>query len=189
MNVVDKAIQTQLKNIETRTGKSLTALYALIRKSGLTKHGELRDMLKRDLELGHGDANMLVTIYLREQAEAAATSGGSGDILDEIYAGPKAALRPVHDRVMAAIDKLGDYEIAPKKGYLSLRRKKQFAMVGPGTKGRLEIGLNMKDVPGTERLVAQPAGGMCQYKVWLTEAREVDKELVGWLKKAYDHAG
>ena len=89
---------------------------------------------------------------------------------------------------MAKIAKFGAFEIAPKKTYLSLRRKKQFAMVGPGTKGRLEIGVNMTGIDGGERLVAQKAGGMCQFKVWLTEKAEVDKELVAWLKRAFDGA-
>lgn len=191
MNVVDKAIETQLKNIQTRTGKTLAALYSVIKKSGLTKHGEIRDMLKEELGMGHGDANTLVTIYLKSSTgPAAATPGASsGDVLDEIYAGPKATLRPAHEKLLKAIDAFGVFEIAPKKGYVSLRRKKQFAMVGPGTKGRLEIGLNLKDVPPTERLVAQPAGGMCQYKVWVTEAKEIDKELVSWVRQAYDSAG
>ena len=51
MNTVDKATETQLKNIQTRTGKTLDELYALIRESGLTKHGEIRELLQRDLAL------------------------------------------------------------------------------------------------------------------------------------------
>jgi hypothetical protein len=90
---------------------------------------------------------------------------------------------------MAKINKFGDFEIAPKQANVSLRRKKQFALVGPGTKGRLEIGINMLDVLGGDRLIAQKPGGMCQYKVWLTEKSEVDKELVAWLKQAFDAAG
>jgi hypothetical protein len=89
---------------------------------------------------------------------------------------------------MAAIHKFGPYEISPKKAYLSLRRKKQFATVGPATKGRVEVGLNLKGLPGTERLVAQPAGSICQYKVLVADAKEVDRELVGWIRRAYDSA-
>ena len=108
--------------------------------------------------------------------------------MDEIYAGPKAALRPIHDRLMAAIEKFGAFEIAPKKGYVSLRRRKQFAMIGPATITQVEVGLNMKDVPAAGRLQAVPPGRMCQYKVRLAGAREVDAELVAWLRRAYDSA-
>lgn len=192
MTDLDKAVQTQLANIQKRTGKSLDDLYGLLRRSGLAKHGELRDLLKRDLDMGHGDANTLVTLYLRSAAApggAAAAPAAAGDVLDEIYTGPKAHLRPIHDKLMAAITQFGDFEIAPKKGYVSLRRKKQFAMLGPATNTRFELGLNMKGVEPTERLQAQPPGGMCQYKVKVTDAAEVDAELVAWVRTAYDHAG
>jgi hypothetical protein len=191
MNVVDKAIETQLKNIQARTGKTLDQLGAMLRKSGFTKHGELRDFAKRELGLGHGDANTLVHACLRtDGAGAAAAAGASAaDALAEIYSGPKAALRPIHDAFMAGIAKFGEYEIAPKKGYVSLRRKKQFAMIGPGTKSRVDIGINMKGVKGTGRLVVLPPGGMCQYKVAVTDAKEIDKELLGWIRQAFDAAG
>jgi hypothetical protein len=139
---MDKALATQLANIEKRTGKSLDALAKIVKSSGLTKHGEIRDMLKRDLGMGHGDANTFVHYVLQSDGAAAAAAAGksTADVLDEIYAGPKAALRPIHDRLMAAIGAFGAFEIAPKKGYVSLRRKKQFAMLGPGTNSRVDVG-------------------------------------------------
>lgn len=188
---MDKALETQLKNIQTKTGKSLGELRALIQGSGLTKHGEIRDMLKRDLGLGHGDANTLTHIALQSDGESAAAAKGltTADVVDEIYTGPKAALRPIHDRLMAAIEKFGPFEVAPKKGYVSLRRKKQFAMIGPATNSRVEVGLNMKGVEPTDRLLAEKPGGMCQYKVKVTEAQQVDDELIGWVRTAYESAG
>lgn len=184
MSSVDKALETQLKNIQTKTGRTLEELREMIRKSGLAKHGPIRSMLKRDLGLGHGDANTL-THYVLQSAGPAA----EGDPLDAIYSGPKAALRPIHDRFMKAIEGLGDFDIAPKKTYVNLRRKKQFAMVGPATNTRVEVGLNMKGVAGTARLEALPPGGMCQYRVKVTDPDEIDPELIGWVRKAYDSAG
>lgn len=190
MSSVDKALETQLQNIQTRTGKTLDELYALIRKSGLAKHGEIRDLLKRDLSMGHGDANTLVHTYLKAASgPEPAAEAGSDDVLDQIYTGPKAALRPIHEKLMSAINKFGEFEIAPKKGYVSLRRKKQFATIGPATNTRFEVGLNMKGVKGTDRLNELPAGQMCQYKVKITDAKEVDRELVDWIRTAYDSAG
>jgi len=191
MSSLDQARETQLKNIQAKSGKTLAQVRAHIKKSGLAKHGEIRSLLMKDFGLGYGDANALTHFALQSDGQSAAAAKGASaaDVVSEIYAGGKAGLRPVHDKVMAAIHKLGAFEIVPKKGYLSLRRKKQFAMVGPGTKGRLEVGLNMKGVEGTERLLAQAPGGMCQYKVFLTDPAEVDQALVGWLKQAYDSAG
>ena len=189
MSSVDKALETQLKNIQTRTGKSLDELYAIIRKSGLSKHGEIRDMLKTDLSMGHGDANTLVHTYLKAAAGPSAEPNSSDDVLDQIYAGPKASLRPIHDKLMSAINEFGEFEIAPKKGYISLRRKKQFATIGPATNTRVEVGLNMKGVKGNDRLLELPSGQMCQYKVKLTDAAEVDTDVVGWIRQAFDSAG
>ncbi|MCK6619892.1 MAG: DUF4287 domain-containing protein [Calditrichaceae bacterium] len=191
MNSMDKALQTQLQNIQTRTGKTLEQLYEIIRKSGLSKHGEIRDMLKKELGMGHGDANTLVHVFMRSAGEGAAQAGGTSieEAINEIYAEPKAALRPIHEKLMAEITKFGLFEIAPKKGYISLRRKKQFAMIGPATKTRVEVGLNMKGVAATPRLIEMPPGKMCQYKVNLSDSKEVDKELISWIKQAYDSAG
>ena len=178
MSIVDQAVATQLKNIEKKTGKSFAELRSMILASGLGKVGLIRDMLKKDLGLGHGDANALAILALKPVVSEV-------DPVDEIYGGPKAALRPIHDKIMAEIHKLGEFEIAPKKTYLSLRRKKQFAMVGPATNSRIEVGLNMKDVPATDRLLAEKSGGMCQYKVKIADVKELDKELLAWVRIAY----
>lgn len=186
MDPVDQAVQTQLENIQTRTGKKLDELYTLLSESGLKKHGEMRELLIQKLDLGYGDANLLAHQY-RGQTEAQPTA--SNDPLDQYYSGKKAALRSIHEKIMEAVKDFGEFEISPKKKNLSLRRKRQFATIGPGTKHRIEIGLNMKGIQGTERLLVQPPGGMCQYKVFLSDMNEVDAELIGWIRQAYDSAG
>jgi hypothetical protein len=91
--------------------------------------------------------------------------------------------------VIAAIDAFGDFETAPKKTYVSLRRKKQFAMVGPATREAIEIGLNAKDLPPHPRLKTVPPGGMCQATTRVTSLAEIDTTLKDWLRQAYDAAG
>ena len=191
MSDIAKAIATQLANIEKRSGKSLAELAAIIKASGLSKHGEIRDMLKRDLGLGHGDANTLTHHALQSDGQSAAAAAGQStdDVVAALYTGPKAELRPIHDKLMAEINKFGEFEIAPKKTYVSLRRKKQFAMIGPATKTQVEVGLNAKGLTGGDRLVEQPPNSMCNYKVRLSTVKEADAELIGWLKKAFESAG
>jgi hypothetical protein len=136
--------------------------------------------------LGYGDANTLALCAKENAKNVGATSD---DPLDEIYIGSKAHLRPLHERVMRAIAKIGPHEQAPKKTYISLRRKKQFAMLGPATKDALELGLNAKQLVPTNRLKALPPGRMCQYSVRLSSVAEIDAELLIWVHAAYDAAG
>jgi len=191
MGDLEKALATQLANIEKRSGKSLDELAAIIRASGLAKHGEIRDMLKRDLGLGHGDANTLTHYALKSDGQSAPSSAGLSvdDVVAGLYAGPKASLRPIHDKLMVEINKFGEFEIAPKKTYVSLRRKKQFAMIGPATKTQVEVGLNVKGLAPAERLIEQPPNSMCNYKVRLSVIAEVDAELISWIKQEFQSAG
>ena len=103
---IDKAIATQLANIEKRTGKTLAQLTKIVKGSGLTKHGELVAMLKSDLGMGHGDANTLVHHALKSDGTSAAAAAGKGaaDVLDDIYTGPKARLA-AHSRRADGVDR------------------------------------------------------------------------------------
>jgi hypothetical protein len=187
------ATRTQLRNIQTKTGKNIADLHAAVAATGLAKTGERRSWLMEHFKLGYGDANAVALFMDRPLPDLGdapvAAPPADGDPLDAIYIGPKAALRPLHAAVMKAVAALGPCEEAPKKSYVSLRRKKQFAMVGPATKDSVEIGLNAKDLASHTRLKVQPPGSMCQVTTRISSVAEVDATLKGWLKKAYDAAG
>lgn len=185
---LDKAVATQLGNIEKRTGKTLAELSTLVRGSGLEKHGELVAMLKSKLGMGHGDANTLVHIVMKSDGTSAAAGLSGTEVLDGLYSGPKASLRALHDALLAAMRAFGPFEEAPKKAYVGYRRKKQFATIGPATKSEVEVGLNMKGVPGTPRLQVLPDGQMCSHRVRLATIAQVDAELLGWIRQAFEGA-
>jgi len=187
---LDKALATQLANVEKRSGKSLAELVKLLEASGLLKFGEKRDYLKRELGMGHGDANAVVTYANdKDRPGKRAAVATPGQVLDEIYSGKKADLRPIHELLIKKLVKFGAHETAPKKGYVSLRRKKQFATIGPSTQTRVDVGLNVKGLAATSRLLAEPPGKMCNYKVGLTSIDDIDDELIAWIRTAYDGAG
>lgn len=179
------ALQTQLTNIQSKTGKSLEQLRQLVEQSGLSKHGEKRSFLQEQLGIGYGDANTVIHVL----KQGVAPPPASDDPLDAIYVGAKAHLRPLHEQLMARIDQLGEFELAPKKTYISLRRKKQFAMLGPATKTQVELGMNVKELPHSERLKVMPPKSMCQYSLRLSSADQIDDELMGWIKAAFEAAG
>jgi hypothetical protein len=189
MGTVEQALETQLSNIEKKTGKSRTALMTDITASGKTKHGDIVAWLKSGYGLGHGDANTLTHFALRGGTFEAPENAAADDVLDAIYKDKKAHQRPIHEALMAAITGFGEFEIAPKQGYVSLRGKKQFAMLGPKTNDRFELGLNLKEAIDDPRVKALPPGGMCQYVVPLTDAAQVDDSLMAIVKRAYDAAG
>ena len=184
---VEKATQTQIANIEKSTRKKLAEWIAIVNKSGVAKHGELVSFLKEKHGFTHGNANAVVH-YARQSHAGAAESGD--DLIVEQYKG-KENLKPWYDRIITEVKKFGaDVELAPKKAYVSLRRKKQFALIQPSTKDRLDVGVNIKGVAPSGIATASGSwNAMCTHRIKVEDKSSLGKELFNWLKKAYDQAG
>jgi len=181
MSTVDESIRSQARNIEQATGRSMDDWVALVKASGKDRHTEVMEWLKAEHGFGHGNANLVALTAKRGSA------AGGDELVDAMYVGPRATLRPFHDRVIELTRSFGvDVELAPKKAYVSLRRSKQFGTVGPGPRDRIEIGLNLPGVEPAGRLEA--AGGMCTHRVRLSSTDELDAEVIGWLREAYERA-
>ncbi len=180
---LDAATRTQIRNIEAGTDRSMDDWMGLVAASGLKKHGQILAWLKSEHGMSHGNANLVALTYLR------GPDAPEGDaLIDTIYSGPKASLRPFHDRVIEVARGFGsDVALASKQTYVSLRRSKQFGMVGPVSGGRLEVGFNLRGIEPSGRL--EPATGMCTHRIRMSDASEFDDEIVGWLREAYDRAG
>ena len=174
-------------SLKEKTGKPLEHWIKVAKASGLTKHMQILKYLKDEHGLSYGHAN---TVAFKTLGTDAASAGGDDELLTGMFKG-KEHYRPIYDKLAKAIQAFGkDVELAPKKSYVSVRRKKQFAILQPSTKTRFDVGINLKGHPGTSRLDAGGAfNGMVSHKVGIADAREVDKELLGWLKEAYDAAG
>ncbi len=184
---IDPQLQTMIDNMPEKTGKSLNEWYKVIAGAKLQKHGDILKLLKGDFGVTHGYANTISILY-RQQAAGGPPS--EGDLVDAQYTGAKADLRPIYEAVITAVSQFGsDVEIAPKKTYVSLRRSKQFAIVQPATRTRVDLGLILKDAAPTERLEGGNVfSGMCTHRVRLTTEAEVDSEVINWLRQAYEQA-
>ena len=183
---MDDALATMIANYEKNTGKPLDAWIGIARKAKLAKHGEIVRMLKERHGMGHGYANLVAQRVLAGDAP----EPGGGDLVAAQYAGKKAALRPVYDQLARAVGEFGgDVELAPKKTYVSLRRSKQFALIQPSTADRIDVGINLKGTAPRGRLEASGSfNAMVTHRVRVTSTKDVDAELVGWLRAAYDQA-
>ncbi|MDZ4111045.1 MAG: DUF4287 domain-containing protein [Brevundimonas sp.] len=169
-------------NLKTKTGKSLDEWMAAARASGLAKHGALVSWLKAEHGLSHGYANLVA------HKTFASDAGSSDDdaLMEAMFAGPKAAMRPVYDRVAAIVHGLDGAQVAPKKVYVSFRRKKQFGLGQPSTKDRFDLGLTLKGVEPSGRLEAAGSwNAMVTHRVRIGAAEEVDAEVEGWIRQAW----
>ncbi len=175
-------VDTMKANLLKNTGKSVHEWADLVRKSGIAKHGEQMKLLKETHGLGHGYANFICL------TAKGALDVPEDDLLAGQYAG-KEALRPIYDALEAHARTIGkDVEISPKKTSVAFRRSKNFAVVTPASKTRIDLGLNLKDRPATARLLAEKPGSMCTHKVRLESVRDFNAEVEAWLKAAYENA-
>jgi predicted transport protein len=184
----EAALQSMIDNLAAKTGKPLAEWVKLVKKSGLARHGEIVAMLKQDHGITHGYANLVAHQALG--SDAVSVAKGGTDLVADQYGGTKAALRPIYDLLAKKVLAFGkDVELSPKKAYVSLRRSKQFGLVQPSTATRVDVGLNLKGVAPKGRLEASGSfNAMCTHRVRLESPKDVDAELVGWLKQAYDRA-
>ncbi|MDZ7632051.1 MAG: DUF4287 domain-containing protein [Gemmatimonadaceae bacterium] len=184
----DEQTARMVAQLPTTTGKSMPEWLALTAASGKSRHGELVTWLKSSHGLTHGFANLIAHYTLKSDAGSILADGG--DLIADMFAGDKASLRPLFDALMTACRGFGsDIEESPKKGYLSLRRKTQFATLHPSTKARFDLGLKLKGVPPEGRLEAAGSwNAMVTHRVRLATVGDVDSDVIGWMRRAYDMA-
>ena len=185
-----KAFQSYLDNIKAKTGKTPADFRALAQKKGLvrpdTKAGEIIAWLKSEFGLGHGHAMALVGLILRHGEPKISED----DAIAAHFKGNKAAWRKPYDALMKKIAKFGaEIEVSAGKTYISLTRSsKKFSIVQTSAE-RLDIGIKRKGVAPTQRFEAAGTWNvMVTHRVRINNPKEIDKEMLAWLKQAYDAA-
>jgi Domain of unknown function (DUF5655)/Domain of unknown function (DUF4287) len=180
MPTPEEGIQSQLRNIESTYRRSIDELVAEVAGSGLTKHSEVVAMLKQRLGMAHGAAHR-VSLVARDRLTGPQR---------QLSAASPASLQAAYEELLQRIAALGDdIEQAPKKGYLSLRRRKQFAMLQSGAKW-VNVGLILPGVEPSGRLEsAAKWNALFTHRVRVASAAEIDDEIRAWLRDAYLAAG
>ncbi|NER18641.1 DUF4287 domain-containing protein [Spongiivirga citrea] len=179
---MDKALQTMINNMLEKTGKSLEEWKKLLKTKAFEKHGQAVKFLKEEHGVTHGFANTIVSLSKEN-------NDSSDDLVANQYQG-KESLKSIYDQLLSVVRSFGnDVTITPKKTSVSIIRKRQFALIKPATKTRIDLGLKLKDKPITDRLGnSGPFGTMCTHRVQLTSKNEIDQELTSWLKEAYEQS-
>jgi len=182
---MDKATQTMIENLHKNTGKTLEQWIDIVKKENFGKHGEIIKFLKEQHGFTHGFANLVAH---KANETDASSAENQDDLITKQYTG-KEHFKPIFDKLISEIQTFGnDIEIAPKISYVSLRRKKQFATLNPTTKTRFEIGINLKGQEPKGKLESEKPNSMCSHKIKLSEIKDIDSEVIEWIKTAYENA-
>lgn len=178
------------RNLPEKTGRTFDDWVALTKKDGPAERREMVAWLKSRHQLGTVTANFVAAEAAGKSIEE--TYADEGALLDGMFAGDRAALRPIYEKLAEIARKIGsEVELTVCKTYVGIRRRKQFAMLKPTTKTRVDVGLVLPRVKAEGRL--SPAGSIgndrMTHRIEITTAKEIDGEVKRWLKAAYDLAG
>lgn len=187
--------QAIIANLPANTGKSIDDWVRIVKKSGVAAAKDRREWLKKEHKLGGTTASMIVEYT--EGSEGARIDGdqylkAAAEYVEAMYAGPKAALRPIHDALLQLGTSLGkDVKVCPCKTIVPIYRHHVFAEVKPATRTRIDFGLALKGSAKSPAKRLIDTGGLDKgdritHRIPITSVDEIDAEVKGWLKIAYE---
>jgi hypothetical protein len=182
------SFQAYLDNIKSKTGKTPDDFKKLAAKKGLLKAGiragEIITWLKEDYDLGHGHA-MAIYAVLKGTGEKKKPAEKS---IAKHFAGAKSVWQPVFNSMLDAIREFGDdITVAPTSTYLSILRGTRKMAIVQVTTGRMDIGIKLKGAPATKRFeLAGSWNAMMTHRVKITDKKQLNTELMNWLRSAYE---
>ncbi len=188
-----KMVQDWIVKLPEKTGRTLEEWLRLVKKSGPPTEKERREWLKKEFKLGTNSAWWI--------AERAAGKAGEDDDpetyleaagrhVEEMFAGPKVALRPIYDRLLELGLSIGkDAKACPCKTIVPLYRNHVFAQIKPTTNTRIDLGLSLGKTKTPKRLLLTGGlekGDRITHRIPIGAPAEIDGEVKRWLKTAYD---
>jgi hypothetical protein len=179
--------------LKEKTDRTLEEWSALIRKEGPPTVAERRKWLKEKFKIGSNTA-----WWLAERADGQPTWDESPEAylaiapkyVDDMFSGPKAALRPIYEDLLKLGRSLGDdVRFCPCKTIVPFYRNHVFAEVKPATLKRIDFGLALGDAKATGKLI--DTGGFKKkdritHRILLENVKDIDAELKKWLRVAYE---
>jgi Domain of unknown function (DUF4287)/Domain of unknown function (DUF5655) len=179
------SFQAYIDNVKAKTGKTPEDFAKLAAEKGLSKHGETVAWLKNDFALGHGHATAIAGVILK----AGLPKPGQNQKLEALFAGKKQRWRAAAGKLIDQIATFGeDASITAGGTYINLlRAQKKFGILQPSSAERLDIGIKLKGKAAGGRFeTAGSWNAMVTHRVRIADPKEIDAEVISWLKSAYD---
>ncbi len=168
-----------------RTGEGLETWNARVRETGIADEAALRSWLTEQGVTGYPAMLLLMERfgypdYLQATAD---------ELIDGQYA-DRPGLRPILDTILDMLPRVGEIEVQARKTHVALiTPKRTFAAVQPTTKKRVDLGLRLtadQQPSGRLERAANFGQSSVTHKIGLASADEIDAEVEGWLKRAYE---
>src|SRR5437764_2500658 len=186
-------VQSAVSGLKQKTGRTLEEWIAFVRKHGPATEKARHEWLKEDQGLGTNYAG-----WIAERAAGKGAEDGDPDAylasaeryVDDMFKGPKAALKPLYDALLDVGLSVGpDVKACPCKTIVPLYRHHVFAQIKPSTRTRIDFGLALGPTRAPKRLI--DTGGFKKkdritHRIEIQATSDIDAELKRWLKKAYE---
>lgn len=186
-----------LDNLPKTTGRSLAEWITLLEREG-PKSASVKErgaFLVQTKKVSQMVAGMIADISLgggRDYADLEAYLEDCPGYIETLYSGPKALLRPIHDKLISLALTLGpELKLCPCKTIIPLYRNRMFAQIKPATLKRIDLGLALKE--SNRKLPARliDTGGLAKndkitHRIALSIPEEVDDFVADWMRHAFD---
>jgi hypothetical protein len=190
-----KMVADWVAGLKAKTGRSLPEWVTLAKKDGPDDADGLRQWFKEKHGFGTNNAAWLADAALgKEQADgdADAYMKQAEGYVSAMYAGPKAALKPLHDAILDAAAELGDdVKACPCSTIVPIFRKHVIAQIKPSTRTRIDLGLALAKHDGKLPARLIDTGGKekkdrITHRIAIEKPGDIDAEVKRWLRVAYD---
>ena len=182
-----------IAKLKEKTGKTLDEWVSLAQKSGPRDEKERAAWLKSKHGLGTNYAGWITERSFGrglESSDPDAYLKAADTYVEQMFAGPKSALRPIYDRLLELAFSLGkDIRVSPGKTIVPIYRNYVIAQVKPSTRTRIDFGLALADAKAAGRLKRTGGfekGDRITHVIPVSSEAEVDAEVEKWLRKAYE---
>jgi hypothetical protein len=188
-------VQKWVAELPEKTSRSLEQWIKHVRREGPPEEKDRRTWLKETHGFGTNAAWWIADYASRPGDSASADYdpdaylAAAEKYVAAMFAGPKAALVPIYEKLLEMGKALGDdVRICPCETIVPFYRRHVFAQVKPATRTRIDFGFALGDTKATGRLI--DTGGFAKkdrisHRIPLSSPADIDDEVQRWLETAY----